>query len=136
MKAIEMEINTKIQDEDGNVGVVIGNQLKDGPEIIAIEWEEGGLGKVNVNDVNLYKDLEAEFGDTASQINRKIREATKALREVNRLREEANLPALFNSQWLRDEGDCYLAQKLEMIDVSDLETEINSAGWSTSSSYC
>lgn len=103
--------------------------------------------------------LDKDFAKIAEQINAKIKEATDALREVNRLTEEAGLPSLIYTQYIQEYDDTLdklteaelklleedeewdgestpLKMKLDMIDVSDLEGEIESAGWSTSSSYC
>ena len=100
-------------------------------------------------------DLEQDFAKTAELINAKIKEAVAALREVNRLADEAGLPSLIYTQYIEEYDDITEAElklleededwdgestplkmKLNMIDVSDLEGEIESAGWSTSSSYC
>jgi hypothetical protein len=81
-----------------------------------------------------------DFEETASQINRKLKEAATALKEANRLATEAKLEGLIDSMWLRDDmtGNDYeeFQQKIDLIDVSELEGELESAGWSTSSSYC
>lgn len=103
--------------------------------------------------------IEKDFEQTAAQINAKIKEAAMALEEANRLATAAGLPGLIYTQWVgeddttlddlseeemqrledNDEWDgesTPLKMKMDMIDVSDLEGEIDSAGWSTSSSYC
>ncbi len=96
-------------------------------------------------------DLEQDFTETAKQINDKIKEAAKAMAEANRLRQEAGLPSLIFSTFLREDIRYHhpklsrdeisekcdeLQNKLDQIDVSPLEDELNEAGWSTSSSYC
>jgi len=103
-------------------------------------------------------DLENEFKAIVDQINAKVKEAAAALQEANRLASEAGLPALIYTQWTCDDDDLDnlseeelekleadenwdgestpLKMKIEKIDVSDLENAIESAGWSTSSSYC
>ncbi|HEY5236324.1 MAG TPA: hypothetical protein VIJ14_09115 [Rhabdochlamydiaceae bacterium] len=104
-------------------------------------------------------DIEKEFKETSEKINAKIKEVVVALREANRLAQEAGLPSLIYTQFIQEEDDTLeklteaelkilddneewdgesspLKMKLDMIDVSDLEGEIESAGWSTSSSYC
>lgn len=136
MKAIEFEIGAEIEDENGTIGTVIGNSFKDDDEAVAVEWEDHTLEKVHVSEISLYKDMEKEFGEVAAIINRKIGEVVHALKEVNRLRREANLPSLIYTSWSCEEDHPYLEQKLEMIDVSELEGELSDAGWSTSSSYC
>ena len=104
-------------------------------------------------------DIEKEFKETSEKINAKIKEVVVALREANRLAQEAGLPSLIYTQFIQEEDDTLeklteaelktlddneewdgesspLKMKLNMIDVSDLEGEIEEAGWSTSSSYC
>jgi len=100
-------------------------------------------------------ELDKDFEETASLINRKLKEAATALREANRLADEAGLPGLFFSQFTREdmqyrnkyadnplsEDDLEekmdeMQEKLEHIDVSDIESAMSGAGWNTSSSYC
>lgn len=100
-------------------------------------------------------EIDKEFAAVAQQINAKIDEATAALKEANRLREEANVPTLIYTEWLRDNlaqdnrskgspldkdalNDLFfeIKEKLNLINVDALESEIGNAGWSTSSSYC
>jgi hypothetical protein len=104
-------------------------------------------------------ELDSNFEALVVQINAKLKEATDALREANKLADKARLPSLIYTQWL-SEGDSSLEDlseeemahleddekwdgessplkmKIDMINVSDLEKEIRLAGWSTSSSYC
>jgi hypothetical protein len=101
--------------------------------------------------------LEKEFEKTAEAINAKVKEATEALKEANRLASEAGLPALIYTQWTREDDDYEyseeeleelesdedwdgeatpLERKINMLDVSELEGQLEQAGWSTSSSYC
>lgn len=103
--------------------------------------------------------LDQDFKQVADQINAKVKEATEALREANRLASEAGLPALIYTQWTSEDDTTLddlseeeaqkleedeewdgesspLKMKMDLIDVSDLESELCDAGWSTSSSYC
>lgn len=101
--------------------------------------------------------LNAEFEQQIDQINAKLAESAKALREANELAKKAGYQyGIINSQWVRereevavdvledDEGydeamdRAYeaLEEKYSSIDVSDLESAMEEAGWSTSSSYC
>jgi hypothetical protein len=103
--------------------------------------------------------LEQDFEESVAKINSKLKEATMALREANRLAKEAGLPSLIYTQWtsesdhsldklskkerqkLEDDEEwdgesSPLQMKIDMIDVSDLEGEMEYGGWSTSSSYC
>lgn len=109
-------------------------------------------------------ELDQDFESLAEQINAKLAEAAEKLREVNELRVQAGLQSLIFSQWERDDVYRRISREVEesdeasnpdfdvdeaietkmeeyeakynAIDVSDLEEELGSAGWSTSSSYC
>lgn len=100
-------------------------------------------------------ELDQDFESLAAQINVKISEAAKALREANELAEKAGLDGLIFTQWIGDDmrqSNRYaekpktkeeiqdaldsLEQKYDLIHVRELESEMGSAGWSTSSSYC
>jgi hypothetical protein len=104
-------------------------------------------------------ELDQDFEKVAEQINAKVKEAADALREANRLASEVGLPSLIYTQWTSDDDSTLdnlsekelekleadenwdgestpLKMKIDKIDVSELESEISYAGWSTSSSYC
>ena len=96
-------------------------------------------------------DLEKDFDTVVEQINLKLKEAASAVQEANRLSEEIGLPALISTQWMYDDmraknrelsreeisEKCEaLQEKLEKINVSELEIALGDGGWSTSSSYC
>lgn len=100
-------------------------------------------------------DLNKDFEQVAEQINAKLQEATVALKEANRLRTEAGLPALIFTNYVSEDIHYHneysetklskdeisdkveeLENKLKLINVSALESELCHAGWSTSSSYC
>lgn len=87
-------------------------------------------------------DLEKSWEEYAKQINTKLKEASDALGEVNRLSGEAGVQYLFIGQFVYDDLSSdevkVLKAKLEDIkhSVRELEGQIESAGWSTSSSYC
>lgn len=87
-------------------------------------------------------ELEKSWEESASQIARKLTEATEALRAANRLASEAGVQSFIVTQWTYDdlgaEKAKELGEKLKAIRsvVSELESEINDAGWSTSSAYC
>jgi hypothetical protein len=104
-------------------------------------------------------EIDEQFKTTAEQINAKLKEATTALREANKLADAAGLPALAYTQWVGEEDSTMdklsdeerqaldedeewdgestpLKMKIDMLNTSDLEREISIAGWSTSSSYC
>ena len=101
--------------------------------------------------------LEDEFKSAADAINAKIKEAAEALNEANRLAQEAGLNSLIYGNWQRDDDDYEYSEeeleelendedwdgdatpterKINMLDTSALESAMENAGWSTSSSYC
>lgn len=93
--------------------------------------------------------LEQDFDLTIAQVNAKLAEAAKAIREATALAERVGYKSgliltQFNQErenmdWdAEDADDQYeaLEEKYDAIDVSDLEDALDSAGWSTSSSYC
>jgi len=100
-------------------------------------------------------DLEQDFNSLVVQINSKLNEAAKALKEANQLREKAGLRSLIFNAWEREEAYSRFNdqadedenvdvdelmdeeyKKYQSIDTNALERELGSAGWSTSSSYC
>lgn len=96
-------------------------------------------------------DLEQTWEEVAAQINAKLKEAAALIHQANELSAKANVPALINTQWLRDNISYdepnltreqlttrtkEVSEKIELIDVGDLENELGQAGWSTSASYC
>src|SRR5271166_3996364 len=108
---------------------------------------------------NIMSEIDQQFKAAAEQINAKLREAAAALREANKLANAAGLPCLIYTQWTSEDDSTMdnlsdeerqaleddeewdgesspLKMKVDMLDVSELEGEISSAGWSTSSSYC
>lgn len=96
-------------------------------------------------------ELDLDFEQVAAKINAKLKEAAEAIREANRLADQAKLPGLIFTQFMADdimdhtygkEKESRKAQveelvaKFNFIKVRDLEIELGQAGWSTSSSYC
>ena len=103
--------------------------------------------------------IEKSFEETAAKINAKVKAAAAALAEANELANEAGLEGLIYTQWTSEDDSSLedmdaearqaleddeewdgesspLKMKTNMLDVSDLESQINYGGWSTSSSYC
>jgi hypothetical protein len=105
-------------------------------------------------------ELDKDFEKHLEELNAKLVEAAKLMKEVNDLREKAGLDSLIFSAWMRedayrnirnqieeeenrkpDSNEIYdriekLQETYEQIETSGLERELNRAGWSTSSSYC
>lgn len=101
-----------------------------------VEWDDDEEDEEEEDE----SEIDEEFRALADQINRKLKEASTALKEANRLREKAGLESLIFTQSIVDDLDTEeydaLEAKLELIDVSDLEGELSDAGWRPSSSYC
>lgn len=108
--------------------------------------------------------LDKEFdAELLEQLNTKLAEAAKTMKEVNALRSKLGLDSLILTSWARDDlyseirsrfdEDENISSDQEMDDLVDdkmaecealydriktdaLESQLNIAGWSTSSSYC
>jgi len=107
-------------------GVVIGNKLSDGDQVIAVEWADGSLSKVNVNDIEKCLSLEEEFEAMVGEVNSKINQAAALIREAARIA-EANGKDLRSTD---EENYDYL------FDQGELESAMEDAGWNTSSWHC
>ncbi len=87
-------------------------------------------------------DLEKSWEETAKEVNAKLKEATEALKEANRLAEEAGVESLIVTQytydWLGSKKTEELREKLKLVKeaVREFESAVDDSGWSTSSSYC
>jgi hypothetical protein len=86
-------------------------------------------------------DLDQDFDSLVAQINVKLKEAADAVNAAVELSEKAGLNgSLILTQWtcedIEEDDAVVLVAKFEKIDVSDLESALGNAGWSTSSSYC
>lgn len=104
-------------------------------------------------------DLDKEFDDATKEINIKLAEAAKALNEAAKLAAKIGLPILIKSQFLYDELRSelrydnmsaavpkskeeinaevkHILDRLDRVDVSDIEEAMSACGWSASSSYC
>ncbi len=108
--------------------------------------------------------LDKEFdAEVLAQLNEKLAEAAKIMKEVNALRDKLGLDSLILTSWARDDLYSQLRDEMDedetinsdqerddridegmeraqslydQIKTSALEGQLNSAGWSTSSSYC
>lgn len=100
-------------------------------------------------------ELEQDFDKAAEEINAKLAEAAKALKEAVRLAGQAGFPGLIFTQFTKEDLEWQnrnsdnpipeeeLDEKIEdlealmqKIDVSEIESAIESGGWQTSSAYC
>lgn len=107
-------------------GVVIGNKVSDGDQVIAVEWNDGSLCKVNVNDIQVCLSLEEEFRQAQNTVNEKLQEAAKLIKEASSL---AGMYGKDLRSWDSD-GEDYL------FDQGLLEDAMEDAGWNTSSWHC
>lgn len=107
-------------------GVVIGNRLSDGDEVVAVEWEDGTLQKVNANDIQVCLSAEEEFELFRSQVNEKLAAAAALIREAGQLagKEGKDLQSYDD-----ESGDT-------MFDTYQLERAMRDTGWNTSSWHC
>jgi hypothetical protein len=128
MKAHEMKVGTAVVDADGFRAMVIGNQLSDGDETVALEYPDSTLCKYNVNDLKV---LDIEFEEFILLVSKKIEKAAMLLSEANALAEE-------RGRELRDlEYDGYLASSMaSMASMDPIMTELRRAGWLISSMGC
>jgi hypothetical protein len=86
--------------------------------------------------------LNQDFQSIADQINQHLKTAAAALKKANDLKDKAEMAALISPYGLieclglSEEQVELFREQTALINVRDLEREIQSAGWSTSSSYC
>ena len=83
-------------------------------------------------------DLDKDFQKLAKQINAKIMESTRAMKEANKLVKKAGLPGmtLHAAPSMSDDELFELEEKIDEIDIFPLFNELDKAGWSTSSLNC
>lgn len=83
--------------------------------------------------------LEKDFTETAKQINDKIKEAAKAMKEANALAKKAGLSRMTHDPYGYEEPQedlDKLEELISMVDIYPLFTELDKAGWRTSSIGC
>jgi len=107
-------------------GVGIGNKLSDGDQVVAVEWADGQLSKVNVNDLQKCLSLEEEFAQMQNQVNEKLAEAAKLIREAGKLAGNYGKDLLSNDDENYD----------RLFEIDCIEGAMDEAGWNTSSWYC
>ena len=88
-------------------------------------------------------ELDKDFDDVAAQINAKLEEAGKAMKEANELMEKAGIKTMFvhpdaSIYYYDIEEDEEEAQEemRDKLDITPLFKELRRAGWSTSSMGC
>jgi hypothetical protein len=126
--AVESIIQSKANKK--RKGTVLGNNLKDGDLVLAIEWDNGALEKVNVDDVEVSLTVEQEFELLQNDVNSKLNEAAKLIREASNLAESKGL----NLRSIDDDRPNCTYDYLFAQEV--LEDAMDGAGWNTSSWNC
>lgn len=121
---IQLKLNLKKR------GVVIGNRLSDGDEVVAVEWEDGTLQKVNANDIQVCLSAEEEFKLFVDEVNSKLAAASALIREANSLAAQRGK----DLQSIDNEGDDPSYDSL--FDTYQLERAMSDSGWNTSSWHC
>jgi hypothetical protein len=121
-----IEQNVYAKSNKSRKGVVIGNKLSDGDQVVAVEWADGNLTKANVNDIEKCLSLEEEFQLVQTQVNEKFEQAAALVREASALA-ASNGKDL--QDWDSESGD-------PLFDTYVLKQAMNAAGWNTSSWNC
>ncbi len=120
------EANIQSKSNKNRKGTVIGNKLSDGDQVVAVEWADGTLGKVNVNDIQVCLSIEEEFKLIQNEVNDKLNKAANLIREAADLAEA-------NGKGLHD-NDPHDYDRL--FDTDAIEGAMGDAGWNTSSWHC
>jgi hypothetical protein len=84
-------------------------------------------------------ELDKDFQKLVKQINQKIKDASLAMKEANKLVKKAGMPGMTlhaAPNGLSDEELDELESKVIEIDIYPLFRELDKAGWSTSSLNC
>jgi hypothetical protein len=126
MKAFDVEVGVRVKSTSewpNKKGTVIGTKLSDGNEVVAVEWENGCLTKVNINDVEI---LDSELERDYEEIKKKVEMAAALLDDSNILAKKHNT-SLSSLEYHQDDVN---------IGIGNLMDALNNAGWSTSSMSC
>ncbi len=126
--AQDFPVDTNVQalSNKNRKGVVIGNKVSDGDQVVAVEWADGTLGKVNVNDIQKCLSLEEEFKLVQDEVNAKLNEAAALIRAAADLARD-------NGKELQDNDD---ENYDRLFEIGVIERAMDDAGWNTSSWYC
>jgi len=109
-------------------GRVIGvpQYANDRGQLLAIEWGDGALERVRIDNLLTEKSLEDEFKAVQDEINGKLQEAAKLIKEAASLAEAHGKDLRSFDTY----GEDYL------FDQGLLEDAMEEAGWNTSSWHC
>jgi hypothetical protein len=109
----------RVKAKDGSRGTVLGESKKT-PGEFAVEWDDGELAKHEAGDLEL---VDTQLETDYEAIQEALSAAAEKLSEANALASKHNTD-LYNLHYSDD------------ISFSDLFSELNEAGWSTSSMRC
>jgi hypothetical protein len=125
MKAFDVEVGASVKNNGWPIkrGSVIGTKLSDGDEVIAVEWADGSLTKVNVNDVEI---VDSELERDYEEIRKKVEMAAALLADSNIMAKKHNT-SLSSLEYNQDDMD---------VGIGQLFDALRGAGWSTSSMSC
>ena len=125
--ASDFAISTRVQHKSdvAKRGVVVGNKLSGGDQEVAVEYDDGSLAKVNVNDLQICLTLEEEFQILQNQVNGKLDQAAALIVEASKM-------ASNGGSNLHKKDDDYE----NVFNISSVEYAMGRAGWNTSSWYC
>jgi hypothetical protein len=127
MKASDFPVDTRVvmADYHNDKGTVIGNKMRSGDEIVAVEWDNGTLTKINVNELLTEQSLfEDDFNAYKLEINAKLEAASALILEANAL-------AAVRGNDLQSQGNYDYIFAVDLI-----EDAMHTAGWNTSSWHC
>jgi hypothetical protein len=128
MNAADFAIDTRVvaASNHNRKGTVIGNNLKVSDLWVAVDWDDGKLERVNCNDLLTEASLEDEFKAFQAEVDGKLAEAAKLIREAANLAESRGKDLLDYDQDAED----------NMFDTYQIESAMRDAGWNTSSWHC
>ena len=110
---------SRVKAEDGTRGTVLGESKKT-PGEFAVEWDDGELSKHEACDLTL---VDASLEQDYEAIQAALQAAADKLSEANALASKHNT-SLYDLHYSDD------------VSFSELFSELNEAGWSTSSMRC
>jgi len=109
----------------GRQGIVVSNKLRD-PNMVAVDWDDGELNKVNVDYLLTVTDLEEEFKLLVQRVDAKLELAASLILEAADLAKSQE-KELISGYGYESHSD---------FNTRVLENAMDKAGWSTSSWYC
>ena len=128
MKTLNAEVGASIKDTSESPhkrGTIIGTKLSDGPSVVAVEWSDGSLSKVNLDTddvVIVDSELERDFDEIRSKV-----EMAAALLGGANLVAQKHRTDLSSLRYDEDDID---------LGIGELFSALRNAGWSTSSMSC